>query len=365
MTDEPESLRPQASSTPNPDSGSRERPDSRDHLDEFEEARALTEVAPEDQGEKGKIRAVLGSRPFQVVFTIVVVALVGWLLSREIHPTQVKEALSKSNLWWVLVAFLVGTLTWVGSATPFRALSSVRVPWKDAIEVQMASSFVGVAAPAGLGPVALHLDYLKRRGTELAPAAAIVAIIQIAQVFTSLVMLAVSLPFDNHFPKLDLPMRKIIIVAVIVLGVLSTLLVIRRVREFALAKLKEYWGQVQPQIWFVKERPITLLWSTLGVALQTGSSALALVLSMKAVGAPISFAMGVTIYLLGNTIGSAVPVPGGIGTTLAATVGALTLAGVPTALAATGTLLFRLVTFYLQVPIGAVAFAHLQRKHLL
>ncbi len=346
-----------------------DQPDSPDQPDlleperEFQDALALTEE--ETPATKGKVRKVLTSRAFQFSLAAVILALVIWLLAKEIHPDQVKKALSEANLWWVLVAFLVGALSWVGAATPFRALSSVRIPWADAIEVQMASSFVGVAAPAGLGPVALHLDYLKRRGAETAPAVAVVALIQIAQVVTSVTMLAVALPFDNDFPKMDLPMRKILIITVAVLAVLSVLLVVRRVREFLLGKLKEYWGQVQPQIGFVKERPITMLWSFLGVVLQTGATALALVLCMEAVGSPISLAMGITIYLVGNTLGSAVPVPGGIGTTLAATVGALTLAGAPTALAATGTLLFRLVTFYLQVPIGAVAFVHMQRKHLL
>ena len=363
MTDQPESPEDRRFDATDPEVG--REGSGAPGSSELKSAITLTEPDPKVPADKGKVRRVLGSRAFQFALAAVILALVIWLLAKEIHPDEIKEALGEANLWWVLVAFLVGTLTWVGAAAAFKALSSVRIPWRDAIEVQMASSFVGVAAPAGLGPVALHLDYLKRRGTETAPAVAIVALIQIAQVVTSVTMLAVALPFDNEFPKMDLPMRKILIITALVLLVLSALLVIRRVREFLLSKLKKYWGQVQPQIGFVKERPITMLWAFLGVVLQTGASALALVLCMEAVGSPISFAMGITIYLVGNTLGSAVPVPGGIGTTLAATVGALTLAGVPTALAATGTVLFRLVTFYLQVPLGGIAFAHMQRKHLL
>ncbi len=368
MTDQPEPPADQFSATTNATSDPM-APERRGRIDhpelegEFHDALALTET--ETPATSSKARKVLMSRWFQFGLAAVILVLVIWLLAKEIHPDQVKNALSEANLWWVVVAFLAGALSWVGAAVPFRALSSVRIPWGDAIGVQMASSFVGVAAPSGLGPVALHLDYLKRRGAETAPAIAVVALIQIAQVVTSVTMLAVALPFDNDFPKMDLPLRKILIIAVLVLAALSVLLVVRRVREFLLGKLKEYWGQVQPQIGFVKERPITMLWSFLGVVLQTGATALALVLCMEAVGSPISLAMGITIYLVGNTVGGAVPVPGGIGTTLAATVGALTLAGAPTALAATGTLLFRLVTFYLQVPIGAVAFGYMQRKHLL
>ena len=153
MTDQPQLPQGERSAT----AGS--EPDQAAHPSEFESALALTEPAPEVSAKKGKIRRILASRVFQFALAAVILALVFWLLAKEIHPDEIKEALGQANLWWVLVAFLVGMLTWVGAATPFRALSSIRIPWKDAIEVQMASSFVGVAAPAGLGPVALHLDY--------------------------------------------------------------------------------------------------------------------------------------------------------------------------------------------------------------
>lgn len=312
-----------------------------------------------------RVRAFLGTKTFRFGLAAVLIALVIYLLSREIHPAEIEKAIKEANLWWVVAAALVAAVSWAGAAIPFMALAPIRIPFVDATLVQTASSFVGVAAPAGVGHVALHVDYLKRRGMETAPSVAIVAFIEIAQVVTSVSMLGVALLFDHDFPHMNFPLKEIFIIAGIVVAVLALTLVFKRVRTFIGGKIKEYWLKVRPEVVRVRHHPVGMLWAFCGVFIQTFSYALALVFCMYAVGHPISIAMGITIYLIGNTLGAAVPVPGGMGSTLAATVGALTLMGVPTALAATGVVLFRLTTFYLQVPVGAVAFTYMQRRKLL
>lgn len=312
-----------------------------------------------------KVKAATGTRTFRAVFTIIVLGVVFFILSREIHPSEITSTLKKTNTWWIVAAFFVGAISWVGAAVPLDKLAEIKVPMKDATLVQMASSFVGVAAPAGLGPVSLHLDYLKKRGMSTVSASAVVAFIALAQVVMSIVMVIVALIFDHQFPHVNFPLQTVLLVIVGIVVVLALTLAIPKIRRFAVAKVEDYWQQVQPQIRYVKQHPGDLLQAMLGVFVQTGTYALALVFCMYGVGHPISFAEGIVMYLVGNTIGSAVPSPGGIGTTLAATVGALTLIGVPTALAASGVLMFRLVTFYLQVPIGAAAFVYMQRKSLL
>lgn len=312
-----------------------------------------------------KTQAFFKTKTFRFGLSIVMLALVAFLLSREIHPSQIASALREAKMEWVVAAFFVGALSWVGAAVPLKVLADIKIPFTDALLVQVASSFVGVVAPAGLGPVALHLDYLKRRGMDTAAAAAIVTFIELAQFVTSILMLAVALPLDHDFPHMNFPLKKILLVAAVIVIVLIATLANGKVRGFVLGKLKEYWAKVLPELQRIKQHPADIFWSFMGVFVQTGTYALALVLCLKAVGHPISIPLGITIYLIGNTLGSAVPTPGGIGSTLAATVAALHLVGVPTALAVTGTLLFRLVTFYLQVPIGGVAFAYMQRKKLL
>lgn len=311
------------------------------------------------------IKKFIGTPAFRIGLSVVMVVAVAYILYREIKPEEIEKAFEKANLWWVVAAFFVAALSWVGAAVPLKALADIKVPFTDATLVQVAASFVGVVAPMGLGPIGLHLRYLTKRGMKTASATAIVLFIEAAQFITSTLMLIVCLIIDHKFPHMNFPLKKILIIAAVVVVLAAATLLTKKVRDWVTEQVKSFLSQVKPQFAYVKNHPKDLVWSFLGVIVQTGTYALALVFCLKALGHPISIAMGITIYLIGNTLGSAVPTPGGIGSTLAALVGALHLVGVPTAVAASAVVLYRLVSFYLQVPIGAIAFEYMQKKQLL
>jgi uncharacterized protein (TIRG00374 family) len=71
------------------------------------------------------------------------------------------------------------------------------------------------------------------------------------------------------------------------------------------------------------------------------------------------------VYLTGSAIGSLVPTPGGLGAVEAALTAGLTAAGLPGAVALSSVLLYRLLTFWLPVPIGWVALKYLERQQAL
>jgi uncharacterized protein (TIRG00374 family) len=64
-------------------------------------------------------------------------------------------------------------------------------------------------------------------------------------------------------------------------------------------------------------------------------------------------------------VGSATPTPGGIGGVEAVLAAGLTAIGIPAQEAIPAVLLFRMVTFWLPIPIGWVAFEVLQRRGVL
>jgi uncharacterized protein (TIRG00374 family) len=69
------------------------------------------------------------------------------------------------------------------------------------------------------------------------------------------------------------------------------------------------------------------------------------------------------VYLTGSALGSIIPTPGGLGAVEAALTAGLTAAGVPGGVAVSAVLLFRLITFWLPVPVGWAALNYLERKH--
>ena len=71
------------------------------------------------------------------------------------------------------------------------------------------------------------------------------------------------------------------------------------------------------------------------------------------------------VYLTGSAIGSLVPTPGGLGAIEAALSAGLTAAGMPARSAVSAVLLYRLLTFWLPVPIGWLALKYLERRQAL
>jgi uncharacterized protein (TIRG00374 family) len=91
----------------------------------------------------------------------------------------------------------------------------------------------------------------------------------------------------------------------------------------------------------------------------------ALYFSVHALGGDISL---VTIALLYLTVGSAAtvaPTPGGVGAVEAVLLAALTGVGMAAAPALAAVFLYRLVTFWIPIPIGGLAMRHLVAKGLL
>jgi len=83
--------------------------------------------------------------------------------------------------------------------------------------------------------------------------------------------------------------------------------------------------------------------------------------SLAAFGQHLSLIQVAMVYLVGNAAGAAIPTPGGIGTIEVALIGGLTASGLNAGVAASVVVLFRVVSFWLPIPIGWVALRYLRR----
>ena len=77
-------------------------------------------------------------------------------------------------------------------------------------------------------------------------------------------------------------------------------------------------------------------------------------------GGSLPITSAAVVYLTGSALGSLVPTPGGLGAVEAALAAGLTATGMPAATAVSAVLLFRLLTFWLPVPLGWAAFSYLR-----
>lgn len=82
---------------------------------------------------------------------------------------------------------------------------------------------------------------------------------------------------------------------------------------------------------------------------------------VRALGYTVPFAFLAITYLASNTVGSIVPSPGGIGPVELALTAGLVAAGVPYGVALSTAIVYRLVTFWIPIPVGWLSLQRLQK----
>ena len=319
---------------------------------------ALVERLPEASIEPQRITRFGARTILTLTLTIVAVTVV----VTTINFDQITEAVSEANPWWAVVSFLLGVLTWFGAALTLVAFASKRLPLWRVTLTQAAGSFVALAAPAGIGPAALNLRLLTRRGISTPIAVATVALVQVSQFVVTILILVVLSVATGEGGLVRLPSTTVLLaIGGVALAVLATLLV-PAVRSWALAKIRPTIQQVWPRLSEMLGQPGRLALGFAGNVIMTLGYVLAFEAALAAFGQELSLVDVAVIYLVGNTAGALVPTPGGLGTIEAALIFGLTTAGVPAALATSATVLFRVATYWARIPFGWAAMRQLQRK---
>ncbi len=295
-----------------------------------------------------------------LILAIALVAVMG-----SLNFEAVASAIRDANVVWIVVAFLLGSATWVGAAIPLVAFAPKKISLVSATLAQMAASIVTLVAPAGIGPAALNLRFLNREKLSTPVAVATVTLVQISQFLTSVVLLLLVVVGTGASLDLDLPVTTIVWVAAAIATLLAATLSIRKLRTWAWEKLRPSWDQVYPQLLWILGHPRQLLIAVGGNMIMNigyigafGAALAAFGYSMN----PLTLAL---TYLASSTVGSVIPTPGGIGPVEAALTAGLQVAGIPPAIALSTAVLFRLVTFYGRIPFGWVALKRMEKKGLL
>ena len=133
-------------------------------------------------------------------------------------------------------------------------------------------------------------------------------------------------------------------------------------RRLLRARLAPALGQVLPRLLEVAQQPRKLIEGIGGALLLSVAYILCLSACVQAFGGSVAIVGIAVVYLTGSALGSIVPTPGGIGAVEAALTAGLVAAGLHGTEAASSVLLFRLLTFWLPVPVGWAALSYLERK---
>ncbi|WP_306357285.1 MULTISPECIES: lysylphosphatidylglycerol synthase transmembrane domain-containing protein [unclassified Nocardia] len=269
-------------------------------------------------------------------------------------PTFTSE-LSSANWWWALLGLLVSVLKYIGAAMALWACAGAAVNLRNLMLMQVANTFAATTTPAGVGGLALSVRFLQRSGLGAVRATAAVAMQQSVQVVTHIVLLiffsvaaGVSADLSHIFPNATV----LYLVGGVLLGLLGVSIFLPTVRRWLRTEVRPQLAEVVSSLRELARSPLRLVMIVGGCAATTLGAALALWTSIEAFGGSTTFVTVTVVTMIGGTLASAAPTPGGVGAVEAALIGGLAAFGVPASIAVPSVLLYRVLTCWLPVFVG-------------
>jgi uncharacterized membrane protein YbhN (UPF0104 family) len=323
----------------------------------------LLASAPQDATEAPPVQ--LERIRLRTLVTLVASILAGYLLIVQLGRVNFATLLRQADPVWILVALGLSALTYVAAALSLSGFVLARLNFIQTMLAQLAGSFVTLVTPAAVGGAALNIRYLQRNKIPPAVAAASVGVVQVVAFVLHITLLVVFLAITGaRSNSLRPPTWAYFVIAGLVVAALGVAAVPRG-RQLLRARLAPALGQVLPRLLEVLQQPRKLAEGVGGALMLTLCYILCLDACVRAFGGSLALTSAAVVYLTGSALGSVVPTPGGLGAVEAALSAGLTATGLPAATAVSAVLLFRLLTFWLPVPAGWLAFSFLRRRQAL
>jgi len=302
----------------------------------------------------------------KTLITVIAGAFTGYLLLSQLVASNPTTAFSHAKWTWALLALAASAISYVGAAMSLAGFVPERLPFWRTIAAQVAGSFVKLVAPAAVGGVALNARFLQRAGVRSGQAVASVGAAQLVGLGMHILLLLGFGFVAGTGQSSDIPSSRTVIAGLLVAAVLVLIVAaIPPVRRWLTIRVKSLFIGVIPRMLDLLRSPTKLATGFGGIILVSLAFVACLDASVRAFGGHLPFATIAVVYLAGNAAGSAVPTPGGIGAIEALLIAGLTGAGLAGVQATSAVLLFRLLTFWLPVLPGWIAFSYLQRKQAL
>ncbi len=318
-------------------------------------ARSRAEVMRQTGAEKIKPETITRFSRSQLIQLVLLFALVYVAYPFISTVPTFFNALSRANWWWAVLGLAISASTYVGAAAALWASADESVNfWRLSI-AQVANTFAATTTPAGVGGLALSTRILQKSGLSTTRATTAVALQQSMQVIMHILLLiffstAAGAGTDlSHFvPRSTM----LYLIAGAALGVVGIFLLVPNLRRFLATEVGPKLKEITTDIYVVAREPKRLALIVLGCTGTTLGAALALFCSIEAFGGRTTFVTVTVVTMVGGTLASAAPTPGGVGAVEAALIGGLAAFGLPAAVSVPSVLLYRVLTCWLPVFVG-------------
>lgn len=285
------------------------------------------------------------------------------LLASQLVGVDVIGTVSGADPAWLLLSLLAFLLTYLGAAWGLLGFVPEPVPYWRTVGTQLSLSFVRLMAPSTVGQSALNMRLLTKAGVPTATAATGVAAGQAGAWVVGIPLTVALALFTGRSVDVSFSLSPTLVaVGAVLIAAIVVAALFPAVRGRARRAWQAFLQRGLPRVLDALQDPRRLLIGLGGNLMLTLAYGFSLYAAVRAVDADVSYAAAVLVFISGNAVGSIVPTPGGLGAVETALAAGLTAAGVPSGLAVSAVLIFRLVSFWLPIPFGYVTWTALQRR---
>lgn len=305
--------------------------------------------------------------PFVVLPIFLIVA--GWaFFTNENLAQSAIPSISGSNWWWVALGIVGVAASFVCAAAVLIGLATTHLTWHVAIIAQWAAAGSKVVTPASSGVLGVNTRLLVQHGVKLGTAVTTVGATQVAQLGLTVVLVALFAPAVGVRPRFSLPPASSawIIAALAVAGIGAAIgywQYRKRPRTPGGLTMEQRFGTALRSALATAQSPRRLMLVVGGSIGLTFSLAVCMWSMVQAVGGHCTFLVAAFVMMVGAGLGNFVPTPGGVGGVEASMVAVFLATGQSSEVALQAVLMFRLLSFWLPAPLGALAAYWLHRHH--
>jgi uncharacterized membrane protein YbhN (UPF0104 family) len=261
------------------------------------------------------------------------------------------------SVWWTVAGFAALLLSVLASSGVYGALSPRPLRfWRTAL-VQAGGLGINRLLPAGSGALGVAYLYLRANKVSKLQAATVVAANNglgfVGHVFLLGGALLVYPRALNHFQGVSLGnFGKRLAIAALVILLLALVVLLTRVKKYTILKT------IRPLF----SRPVRLTSALVFSMLITLCYAGAVLFASTALGYHLTLAAALIVLSFGVVAASAIPVPGGVGAAEAGIFAGMHAYGATVQDALSIALLYRIMTFWLPLIVGGIAFIVVDRR---
>ncbi len=286
--------------------------------------------------------------------------------------SDIADAMSGLEWIWLVPLVIVTLLGTVGGAMSLAGSVVRPIALGEATVIMFGQSFLNRFTPMNAGGMAMRIRYLQKGGTDATVATAAIGLTSAASGVMQVLFFVFFLLLSNTQPTSGLDLNEgggpdlsvVAVFAVSLLVAVAAIAATPKLRRWVIRVVRSTVEKIRHDFGELARMPSKLALLFGGQAIAKLSSIVAFALACWAFGVDIGFAELGALYMIANTVASAVPTPGGVGAIEAALVFVLVGAGVDESVAWASVLLFRLVNYWFPTIPGYLGLRISERREL-